>query len=485
MRETPEALETLAHNGTARQNVRAHSLRALSRVVVLVALDVVTSQSMRVVARVARDMPSLARVVGQRLDGLVAVEELGGLRFAGALVLGLLLSGAYGAGDCRRSKQRILTGCLVATLLPLWARVGVEPGIVALQLALDGAILGAAVLCARLLLDAVIYQHAPTPLARTVLVGSADDCASATANGVDAIGAPHGFAVVASVQLEALRALGVETLRCRLVEERADTVLLCGALDDDGFATVVRAAMMAECRVLATARRLALPGVRPQVLWRRGRPFVEMRAVTLRWQQLLIKRVLDLVLASVMLVCLAPVMAAVAALIAVSSPGPLLYGQRRLGRYGRSFRCYKFRSMFADAEERLANEPALHAEYVRNGFKLPDGEDPRITPLGRVLRRTSLDELPQLWNVVRGDMSLVGPRPIVPEEIRHYNEDGQLLLLLKPGITGLWQVSGRSELAYPARTNLELEYVERWSLGRDLGILARTVPAVLAQRGAH
>jgi exopolysaccharide production protein ExoY len=141
--------------------------------------------------------------------------------------------------------------------------------------------------------------------------------------------------------------------------------------------------------------------------------------------------------------------------------------------------------MFTDAEQRLQSDPELHAEYVRNGFKLPDGQDPRITPLGRILRRTSLDELPQLWNVLRGEMSLVGPRPIVPAEIRHYDEDGQMLLLLQPGITGLWQVSGRSNLAYPERTDLELEYVERWTLGRDLRILAATVPAVLQRRGAH
>jgi lipopolysaccharide/colanic/teichoic acid biosynthesis glycosyltransferase len=279
--------------------------------------------------------------------------------------------------------------------------------------------------------------------------------------------------------------LCVEELRRELVDVRADTLVLCSMFDDETFSKVVRAAMMAECRVLATARRLALPGVSPKVIWRRGRPFVEMRAVALRWQQLLLKRILDLVLAAAMLVCLSPLIVVLGVAVVLSSPGPLLYGQRRLGRYGRSFRCFKFRSMFADAEKRLANDPVLRAEYVRNGYKLPDGQDPRITPLGRWLRRTSLDELPQLWNVIRGDMSLVGPRPIVPDEIHHYKQDRQMLLLLKPGITGLWQVSGRSNLAYPERTNLELEYVERWTLRRDIGILLRTVPAVLAQRGAH
>ena len=347
----------------------------------------------------------------------------------------------------------------------------------------DTALLGSAVLAGRLLLDAVICTAVPAPLPRTVLVGTTQGRQDVSDGDDEAI--VNGFTIAGSIDIDEVAALSVEGIRRQLVTARADTLLLCGQLDDETFATVVRAAMMAECSVLATARRLALPGIRPKVLWRRGRPFIEMRAVALRWQQLLVKRVLDLVLASALLVLLAPLMLAVAVALIVGSPGPVIYGQRRLGRYGRSFKCFKFRSMFTDAEHRLANDPELHAEYVRNGFKLPEGADPRITPLGRILRRTSLDELPQLWNVLRGEMSLVGPRPIVPAEIRHYQDDSQMLLLLQPGITGLWQVSGRSNLAYPERTDLELEYVERWTLGRDLRILAATVPAVLQRRGAH
>ena len=117
--------------------------------------------------------------------------------------------------------------------------------------------------------------------------------------------------------------------------------------------------------------------------------------------------------------------------------------------------------------------------------RLPASIDTRITWIGRFLRRTSLDELPQLWNVLKGEMSLVGPRPIVPDEIHHYEGEGPLLLSLKPGMTGEWQVSGRSSVAYPERANVELRYVEGWSLWRDVGILLRTLPAVIATRGAH
>ena len=199
----------------------------------------------------------------------------------------------------------------------------------------------------------------------------------------------------------------------------------------------------------------------------------------------MLKRLLDVVGSAAMLVVAAPLMVALAIAVRLGSAGPAVYGQSRLGRHGRDFRCYKFRSMYADAEQRLHADPALYAEYVRNDYKLPDGEDPRITRIGRLLRRTSLDELPQLWNVLKGDMSLVGPRPIVPNEICHYVGDEHMLLLLKPGITGSWQVSGRSNVAYPQRSQLELDYVEDWSLGRDISILLRTVPAVLLQRGAH
>jgi lipopolysaccharide/colanic/teichoic acid biosynthesis glycosyltransferase len=141
--------------------------------------------------------------------------------------------------------------------------------------------------------------------------------------------------------------------------------------------------------------------------------------------------------------------------------------------------------MYRDAEQRLHADPDLFSEYVENDFKLPAARDARITPVGRFLRRTSLDELPQLWNVITGEMSLVGPRPIVPDELQHYRGDTPLFLSLRPGMTGAWQVNGRSAVAYPQRTSIELDYVQRWSLVSDLGIMLRTFPAVMFGRGAH
>jgi lipopolysaccharide/colanic/teichoic acid biosynthesis glycosyltransferase len=219
-------------------------------------------------------------------------------------------------------------------------------------------------------------------------------------------------------------------------------------------------------------------------VWLEGRYLVELTTPALQAWQLGVKRLMDLVGALLALALLSPLLVGIAVAIRLDSPGPILFSQMRLGAHGRRFRCYKFRSMRRDAEA-LLRDPALYDEYVRNHFKMPEDRDPRITRVGRWLRRTSLDELPQLVNVLWGDMSLVGPRPIVPAEIRHFGAGASLLLSLKPGMTGAWAVSGRSQVGYPDRALLELAYIRTWSIVRDVGILLRTVPTVLRRRGAH
>lgn len=198
------------------------------------------------------------------------------------------------------------------------------------------------------------------------------------------------------------------------------------------------------------------------------------------------KRAIDVPAALILLVALAPLMLILALAIRLTSRGPILFGHERLGRKGRTFRCYKFRTMYADAEHKLLSDPVLYSAYVANDYKLPDGRDPRVTPFGAFLRKSSLDELPQLFNVFRGDMSLVGPRPIVQDELDlWYSDRGALLLKAYPGLTGRWQVMGRSALGYPERVGIELAYVREWSLLGDLRYLVGTVPAVLGRHGAH
>jgi lipopolysaccharide/colanic/teichoic acid biosynthesis glycosyltransferase len=183
---------------------------------------------------------------------------------------------------------------------------------------------------------------------------------------------------------------------------------------------------------------------------------------------------------------LSPLLALIAIAVKLTSPGAAIFVQERLGKRGKTFRILKFRTMRQDAEQLLRTKEELYRQYQENNFKLPEGQDYRITKIGRLLRASSLDELPQLVNVLRGEMSLVGPRPIVPAEIDKYGEYGSLLLSLKPGMTGNWQVNGRSRITqYSDRVKLDMEYVRDQSTGADLRILIRTVGAVARMDGAY
>jgi lipopolysaccharide/colanic/teichoic acid biosynthesis glycosyltransferase len=162
----------------------------------------------------------------------------------------------------------------------------------------------------------------------------------------------------------------------------------------------------------------------------------------------------------------------------------VLFRQQRIGRDGRPFQMLKFRTMYVGAGERLHAEPELYATYVQNDFKVPAADDPRIIPGGRVLRTTSLDELPQLFNVLTGSMSLVGPRPVVRGELECYGQLAWAYLDAKPGITGRWQTDGRSGVRYPERARLDAEYLDSWTLRGDVVLLLRTVPRVLRRQGA-
>jgi lipopolysaccharide/colanic/teichoic acid biosynthesis glycosyltransferase len=192
-----------------------------------------------------------------------------------------------------------------------------------------------------------------------------------------------------------------------------------------------------------------------------------------------LKRVVDVMGASIGLLLLSPVLVAVAIGIRCTGRGPVLFRHERVGLGGRRFSVWKFRTMCPGTQEEVLGDPAQRAEYVTNGWKLlPD--DPRITPLGRVLRRSSIDELPQLANVLAGDMSLVGVRPLVPDELAaRPASDQEAYTSMRPGMTGRWQVEGRSNLDEIDRLQLDREYVERWSLWSDLALLVRTPVAVL------
>jgi exopolysaccharide biosynthesis polyprenyl glycosylphosphotransferase len=191
------------------------------------------------------------------------------------------------------------------------------------------------------------------------------------------------------------------------------------------------------------------------------------------------KRAFDIAVSVIALVWLAPLLAAVAVAIRIDSSGPVLFRQRRVGRNGRTFFVLKFRSMYQDAEQRLES---LRSRNEMSGpvFKMKD--DPRVTPVGRFIRKASIDELPQFWNVVRGDMSVVGPRPPLPREVAQYKPWQRRRLCVWPGITCTWQVSGRNDIDFDRWMELDLSYIDNWSLWRDLQIVAKTIPAVFNGR---
>jgi exopolysaccharide biosynthesis polyprenyl glycosylphosphotransferase len=197
---------------------------------------------------------------------------------------------------------------------------------------------------------------------------------------------------------------------------------------------------------------------------------------------LLVKRTIDFVLSATLLILLSVVLAVVAILIKLTDPGPVFFSQNRVGLNKRQFKMYKFRTMVVDAEK-MQNQLLAKNEMTGPVFKIKD--DPRVTPLGKFLRKSSLDELPQLWNVVKGDMSLVGPRAMSLRDYALFDQDWQRRRFsVKPGITCLWQVNGRNSVPFEQWMELDMQYIDKWSLWLDLKILALTVPAVLRGTGA-
>lgn len=213
-----------------------------------------------------------------------------------------------------------------------------------------------------------------------------------------------------------------------------------------------------------------------------GLPLIGLKEVSLKGWNLLLKRALDVSLVIIGAPFVLLLVGAIALAIRLDSPGPVIFRQQRVGKHGKLFTAYKFRTMVADAEARKA-------EVARNGavdgrlFKVRD--DPRTTRVGRFLRRTSMDELPQVWNILLGEMSLVGPRPQIPEETSQYEEWHLRRLEVTPGLTGLWQVLGRSDTSFDEMVRLDIYYAENWSFAMDIRILLQTIPAVMSGRGAY
>ena len=275
---------------------------------------------------------------------------------------------------------------------------------------------------------------------------------------------------------------GWHTLYEEVHRSRADAIILVGPLSDEALQNVLIAGSSAGCRVFGLRRRPLREMNNPTLIRRGEGPIALLSSPALLGWQLVAKRMLDVSGAIIGMIVFAPVMAACALLVKLSSPGPILFSQLRVGLGGETFRMLKLRTMVRDADAR-AGEMTGNVYADPQLFKVAG--DPRITRVGRFLRRSSLDEMPQMWNVLRGEMSLVGPRPPLPREVAKYQVRHYVRFEVAPGITGPWQVSGRNEItSFEAIVALEQAYIAGWTVWRDLVLLLRTIPAVLSMRGA-
>ncbi|HEX3159064.1 MAG TPA: sugar transferase [Gemmatimonadaceae bacterium] len=464
--------------------VRRHAARTTLRVGIVLLGDILgLALAMAAIASASALLPEV-----QPLQALAAA----GLAHAPAILASLFLALAATGGYRRRSRAQsslsLLKGCLLAAALLSWQALLVDGARVLIP-ALALAISAAAVLhlgrrlSTRFIGTVWPGMHGAAP---AVLVGSEREYQEALSESFSASRSDYRLVGWVSPTLHrAGGALGtIDTLAELIHESRIETVVIGGYLPDRKLMTVLDVSLTAGCELLYPASSVRLAGFRPRLVWRQDQLYFELGAPVLRARELLVKRIVDVIGAAAGLVLLAPVLLIIAALVWLDSRGPIFFTQHRAGLGGRRFRMLKFRTMRLGADDEKECLAHLNHSGDSRLFKIPN--DPRVTRLGIWLRRWSLDELPQLWNVLRGDMSLVGPRPFFERDLARYEDHHFRRLGAKPGITGLWQVSGRSEVVdFEEVVRLDREYIERWSLWLDLKILGRTLPAVLSRTGAY
>lgn len=472
---------------------RRHLARGILRFSSLAFLDTITFLVLRQGIRWFRDDAMLGASVAAQLQAVFPQGLLGGLSFPLALIIGLFVAGAYDRGDNRRDPANVARGIGIAVAMTLWTNLWTQPFLLVLG---QGLIIAAFLWCF-LTLDRLLYEamvrvafNIPVEGPPIVFVGDRGSFDAQRTHGI-LRGRPESRRMTSWVNV-AGHAGGdpvepvprtIERVHDALSAINADTIVLCGEFPRPTFEAIVETATSAGIRVLATARVSGVMERHAGMVWYNGSPFVELTVPGFLGWQLIVKRVIDFTLASVGVIVLSPLFAVIAVAIKLDSKGPVFFSQERVGYAGNVFRVWKFRTMRTTAEAEKAAVAHLNASGDQRLFKIPN--DPRITRLGAFLRRWSLDELPQLFNVVTGSMSLVGPRPFFEADLKGYLDHHFARLGAKPGITGLWQVKGRSSVMdFEQVVRLDREYIERWSVWLDLSLLARTLPAVLRGRGA-
>jgi exopolysaccharide biosynthesis polyprenyl glycosylphosphotransferase len=407
------------------------------------------------------------------------------LRRIMSLVFCLAATRSYSTSNMGSQSGRIALAIVLGVVLPRW------PELLTASIVARGLLLGVVVVA---LLVALVAQRRAMAVAlqsydprrldqeRTLLVGVRKQIDTFLAEHVDQTLDPPAVYVLEpdwpGDQQEGWHKLYEEVHRAK-----SDAIILVGPFTDEALQNVLIAGSSAGCRVFGLRRRPLREMNNPTLIRRGEGPISLLSSPALLGWQLVAKRTLDVAGAVVGLVLFAPLLTLCAAAVKLTSPGPVFFRQRRVGLGGETFEMLKLRTMVRDADARAAEVQAVNVYGDPRLFKAAG--DPRITSIGGFLRRSSLDELPQLWNVLRGEMSLVGPRPPLPREVAQYKTSHYVRFEVAPGITGPWQVSGRNDIKdFEKVVDLEQRYIAGWTVWRDLALLLRTVPAVLSMRGA-
>lgn len=476
---TPRGISVLVHPEVALHhsrygNARRQFVRGVARLLSVAAGDACAI----VVATFA------LRLLAEQLAGSLAparMAEIGVSQVCAAMMVCLAITGNYQRSSPAQLHFRLLTGSALGAVVVYWPylwigkSIGSVPMAIALAIAAASGILLVRAASVELVASLVPDDHRLAP----AIVLTSDLSTSA------ALPSASGYRVAASMLLDWRQFESRAKELARLIHRtRAETVIVIGTVRMPELARIVEISLRAGCEFLISAPSPDVEGVRSSFVWRGPYAFVRAEAPKLEVPQRLAKRCTDVLGSVAALVLLLPLALLIAVAIRMDSPGAIFFLQERVGLGGRRFQMIKFRTMRAGADEEKELLAHLNASGDRRLFKIPN--DPRISRVGRFLRKWSLDELPQFLNVIRGDMSLVGPRPFFEDDFVDYEDHHFLRLGVKPGITGLWQVYGRSAVMdFEEVIRMDREYIDRWSLWLDLKILLMTVPAVCRRTGAY
>jgi exopolysaccharide biosynthesis polyprenyl glycosylphosphotransferase len=425
--------------------------------------------------------------------GLFGVQHLTALAapslrfFVPTVLLSLVVTGSYVRHSRTQASMRILRACLLAATLVTLGTVQTERvSHLSVLLPVWTVLIWCAITLARATSEEIlnaIFAGARLAAPAALIGGGRNDIVP----GEEGTALPdRDYRVVCTIPTELFERNftgAVQRLGALIDEQKLEAVVAPRHLRENELEALVDVCLTAGCELFYSARSLQIADQRPRLFWIGDEPFFEFGTPALQGQQLVVKRALDIILGTAAAVLLAPLLLIIAIAVKLDSKGSVLFSQYRAGLGGRRFRMHKFRTMRTGADAEKQSLAHLNHTGDPRLFKIPN--DPRITRVGAFLRRWSLDELPQIWNVLRGEMSLVGPRPFFESDLEDYEAHHYRRLGAKPGLTGLWQVSGRSSLIdFEEVVRLDRQYIEQWSIWLDLTILLRTFPAVVRRSGA-